>query len=136
MSKSARIVLVDEKGNENSKEDLLNHIAAIRSWDNGHNYPIEVQVETLYIMDSIDSVEIGINSGIKEYIQRMFTDASKLYDNSWDDDSVGDMIVDYANERIEEMLGSYALSSLNGVSNQKKVRKKATNFSAPKKKRK
>lgn len=68
MSQSAKIILIGEESGSVSRAALLERIHAIKSWDGGHNYPIEVQAGHDTIMDSISNVEGAINGDLQKYI--------------------------------------------------------------------
>jgi hypothetical protein len=116
MSESAKIILCGHP-----RESLLAEIASIRKWDNGHNYPILVSANgNVFIDDSIDNVENAINNNLVKYIEDNFNSKNKMLLKSGHSDDLY-LVPDY--ERYED-------------SKFHKIRRKPTNLTPKKKKRK
>jgi hypothetical protein len=69
MSESAKIILIDVCGHGFPISELLEKIASIKEWDNGNNYPIQVHVLDMFFMDTIDRVEKMIKWDQELYIR-------------------------------------------------------------------
>lgn len=115
MSEIAKIVLCGQ-----SHENLLEKIANIKTWDNGHNYPIQVFVdEHHWITDSIDNVENAISNDLVGYLEKNFNHKDKMIIKSGHLDDL------------------YCVPKYEYEDNQfHKLRRKSTNFTPKKKKRK
>lgn len=115
MSKSAEIQLIGH-----STKDLIDKIERIKSWDNGHNYPIEVWVNGSFKMDSIENVENAIKADLAGYINSNFPNPNTCLKTGGNDDL-------YLVPNPNLLFGSDKF---------KKSRKVVTNFTPKKKKRK
>jgi hypothetical protein len=112
MSEQAKIVIVGQP-----RAKLLAELAAIKKWDNGHNYPILVSVGNKSIEDTIVNVEAAIKNDLSKYIIKNFCGLNEIIKTGGDNDVyiVPDNIVEYGHR-----------SSLHS---------RHSNYTAPKKKR-
>ena len=102
-----------------STNDLLKEIAEIKSWYGGHNYPVKVSADTGHvIIDYLDKIEAAICGDLCGYLNAHFGNKRNILKSGGNDD-----LYFVPNLEFED-----------GVFH--KVRRRATNYTPPKKKRK
>jgi hypothetical protein len=96
MSQPARIKITGV-----SRKELLEELDKIEKWDNGHNYPVYVDIddnESLF-SDTISNIRNAINGNIYDYIFKNFKLKNKTLKSGGNDDIY--LIPDPNSENIE-----------------------------------